>query len=586
MLPSLARLSLYAEPTGVKPPYTKPPEVVELDRRWAEAEKNGTLPEGLEKFPLLVKLWKTIPSFQLPNPKQGSTKQGWRMVGNGVLTAEGGEIATIRDPDDPTKEIAVQDIKAQLIMFKKQIKAQGAKKAPASTLEILTDESDSNNKRRANALLRFWFSRNGRQWHLVDNEHWKRHKANVKVYSDFVTRNTHYARLEWARMAVKSMDPNVEIPIPPPDLFIPGYDVMPMEVLVPSAATLFGDGAIVQLPAFLGPTMSVSFASVMGLSALATSAVTADGVTVIAFVKHIQRLFERQTVAAGGTLMQPPAWMASHVNPLNYLTSKATLDAKLLSQSATLKVTYQEFMMALNKMGATFQNEFFTKINEVYEYTETSSRYNFPLRYKVASWQPVVDVVEASGDGAQRQAALRQCVPLINEELKTVGFTVDVPYLTEALKKVHGLWKLMSMAPRAPDDILVFRSENSWRNLPHQLAGVTEPVEGQRFLLPGFTSTTVAAPSGYFDGGSPLSTFFNDMSMCCIYIILIKKDTPMIPAYMAGNTAFASEREIILGALTELTFTGKQLVTKDTAIFPTSASVMVWSYSASSYFTN
>lgn len=589
MLPSLARLSLDTEPTAGKgdKPYLKPPDpvVVELDRRWSDAHNKRTLPEGLEAHPLLVKLWKAEPLFRIPNPKAGSTKQGWRMVGQGVLTTEKGEIATIRDPDDPTKEIAVQEIKADLILFKKQIKARGPKKAPMSSMQILGDQSDSSNDRRAKALLRFWFSRNGRQWHLVDNEHWKRHQADVKVYSDFVTRSVHDARKKWARTAVVGMDPNIEIPVPPPDLFIPGYDVMPMEVLVPSTETLFGGGTIVKLPSFLGRTTAVSFASVIGSSAPALSAVTADGVTVIAFVKHIQHLFEQQTAVAGGTLVQPPAWMAVHVNPLSYMTSKSTLVEKMSSQSTALRDTYQDFMLALSMMGVTFQNEFFTKVNEVYNYTETSSRYNFPLRYKVASWQPVVDVVKASGDGADRQAALRQCVPLINDELKSVGFVVDVPYLTEALQKVHGLWKLLAMAPRAPEDVLVFRSENARRNLPHQLAGVTEPVEGQRFLLPGFTSTTVASPSSYFDGGSPLSTFFNDMAMCCIYCVLITKGTPMIPAYMAGNTAFASEREIILGALTELTFTGKQLVTKDTGIFPTSASVMVWSYSASSYFS-
>lgn len=566
LLPNLCKLTLNTapEPTGPSVP-SQPsssketfdpskgkkqndPLHHELDRRWHEKKGDpGSPPDGVTPgtYPELYKLWRSFDRFReagLKDPVSGQIKgAGWKKLSAlGVVMVDGKEQDQIPDLDDPEKKVSVARAHKEFLEYKKQLKRELISAGKTITPNVADDTMAVKNntyRTRAHALLRYWFNTDGRVWNHSLTETDKSHVLNQARHNKYVTKEYNDKRHKWAMAIIKSgtFDPNDNIPIPPFDLWIPGYDVYPSTTITSPQATfaitdeINADSLIAAMPTLMGPSRTLSN-------------VGYDGAKAIVYVKRIEAFFHLKNIN------RSPGWINDHPSPFTVLE---TFPDTLNNQDEPLRLTYEVFMEALATMGVSFTKTYETVTNDVFAYTQTSSKYNFPLRYTATQWKPLMEATEQGGD---RNAALNECVATINAQ--SANFKVDRPYLDSALQKIHGLWKLMCAAPRCPQDIYVFRSERSADFLPHALAGNDDPKSGNTFLLPSFTSTTVAPPKGYY-GGTALASFYNKVTQCCIYCILVKKGTPILPAFM-GSTQFPSEKEIILGPLTKLTYVGEK----------------------------
>jgi hypothetical protein len=218
-------------------------------------------------------------------------------------------------------------------------------------------------------------------------------------------------------------------------------------------------------------------------------------------------------------------------------------------------------------------------------YTVGSGRFNFPLKYPRNVWTRLLNHLnsysKAVAQSLQDEEKLRveyesdewrkDTLYTLSIEFKqhlnatNVSFSGMGPdYVRDAGTKIHGLWKVIWAAPRAPEDLFVLRSDKEQEFLPHMYrsnpnAASPDPDAqvGRVFVLPHFLSTTVAKFRSYGVGGTVLQHFFNHNSKCCLQVYFVHKGTPMLPVYVKDNSQYASEKEVILPPLCAVTYLGE-----------------------------
>jgi len=504
-----------------------------LDELWSKASRCRP-PKGMEKFTALNTIWEM--------GDENNFRTSWKnlRVGTGEF-----KIKNKNDTAWTTKKIAnvnAAGAEFQLAKFKEEVR---------KTLSSREQQNDGHTVGQiATALLRYWFNKDGRVWYHTKISH-----ASTFVQKEYtdVPGQTHDARQQWAEQVViahvtdgkLTLDP---IPMPPLkfkdiDLWIKGYDVIPKELL-PASAPIED----YTMPRFNGPTYAFSTDEAYA---------ELDGAHILKYVKEVEEQLKKQSAML-------KEWATSKKTELQSTfvgNNNTETMFDMYKTQIMLNNSYNVFMSDLRTLGKNVK-ELFVEKNYTYDYTDGSSGYNFPLRYSKEAWKPLFDFLVIKKKSKEDfLTSLSTSVPLIQNELPyNIRHLITVEKLARSLKNIHGLWKLLAAAPRAPHDFTVLRSEDNTNNLPHKLVGVETPEPGQKFVLPSFTSTTVATIDSYWNGDTALSAFFNESTKCCIYAIRVLKDTPIIPAFVAGCTKYSDEKEVILSPLTTLVYLGIETI--------------------------
>ena len=562
MLPQIASLNVNEVPIGgnskpgvltkcIDKDKSKPYKVLHqtLDRLWY-ASNSQLPPEGFDAYPNLLALWNVSGQngenpFRYPGTINEGSK-GYRRAGWRALEGKNAKLNKAINGIDTVYGEAHKEFKQyKKTVMKGQPEVMLQVKAVETVATTATVASVYTEDKIAKALLRFWFNKDGRKWHekkILTPLGFNYDNPEENKYAD-ISPDLHKKRVEWATEIVQSMDKELDftklIPMPPlvyhgTKLWVQGYDDIPSE-LVESCRS----DCDVAMPLMYGPTVSIDEKGGKN-----------DGVHVLCLVKELEGIALKKGKQADG-------WLAANA-PVDAFSIFKTLVISMKKTEEALVNSHEDFMITLKIMGVKVLEKLHITENYLHNYTDSSTAYNSPLRYSANAWKKLTDAVDSKAEKDVLTRAIKESVLSIRHEHSHHWVTENT--LCSSLEQVHGLWKIMAMSPRAPVDLVVFRSEASPSNLPHTLAGNSNPTPGDMYILPSFTSTSIAFPTKYWAKKSPLSSFYDIGSDCCMYIIHVKKGTPILPAYMQGNSKYPDEKEIVLPPLMQLTYLGKQKV--------------------------
>lgn len=384
--------------------------------------------------------------------------------------------------------------------------------APATT-PLTAAKADT----RARALLRYWFNKEGRTWHSFDSE------GNTTAL--------HKARKKWALSKVA--DPNFDaLNLPFPEAALWG----PYDKYDEARAKFFGFGV---MPEFVGPAVGLK----------TQLAPNTDGLDVVFYVKQKQVQYTMGQIRP----------IVVQTDPKRYFDDTFRLEMK-----ENLTNLYDPFIKDLLDMGTAIMSV--VGENSAYVYTEGSGRFNRTLRIPAERFRITQATPEIPNDMIVRRKRAELAYteeraawpknnphnPYLPPELTSFDDFVD-----SGLFNVHSLWKLIFLAPRLNREIILMRSVQAKKFLPHAYAGVSEAdlTPGMSFLDTGFISATVADVDEYRTG--TLSGFYNKFTQCCLQMIIVKPGTPCMPVFVRDNTAYEDEEEVVLPPLMEITFMSK-----------------------------
>lgn len=450
----------------------------------------------------------------------------------------------------------------------------------------------------AGAICRFWWNKHDRTWYgkriqdvtQADYDADKTFTEAGNIRNDIATR-----RRKWASKTVSEMllagtwDPIGNLPVPPLDLWIVGFDVIPDEVYlaagvaVPASSSSAASSSAAAV-ASTKPKMPLMIApsSAYGFTAAHAGK---DGAHVIVDTKVLEAHFYAHEQAS---IKMSPAEQASILDSFTcWVSSKERTEEKHKETLVALEASHGVYMETLKKFNVDFKDKLKVDVNAVYDYTVGSNSYLWPLRYTPKHWKVLVDAVQANKEAGKLPFFDKELRAILDATLTTMKLDATFPHaslsimkLFSDLKDVHSLWKLMAYAPRAETDFWVLRSVGNEGDLPHNIGKATsaDPAPRSRHMNASFSSTTIAEPAAYSDG--MLSGFMD--GVCCLQAILIRAGMPILPAYLSNNSAYTdAEEEVIISPLTVLTFVGREVRELPGL---TKGLVPVWIYEAESLY--
>ena len=388
--------------------------------------------------------------------------------------------------------------------------------------------SSANYRVRARALLRFWFNKGDRHW----DYRWDT--------SGNVTAALYIARLQWAETQTKDwtteniLEKIMQIPVPPPNLWVIGYDEPPNVAAVMRYGRPMPKFENEEMPRYVGN---------QGMG---------GGMEILCFVK-MKQLAHVVEVRHFDALP----------DPFDYIDTVVKQNEEKL-----MKVTYANYMLSLKEWGVDFSRNSGPN-NAAWDYTTSSDRFNRLLRLPPANVTAVIP--DLAGFQARRLGDKMELIEkfFFSESAKSTEENfeyeeAELKYLHRSLTRIHALWRLLSISPVLPAPVHVIRAVRKRDVLPHVLAGYpidSLPERGTTFLDCAFVSTSRAPPDVYYDDSTSLSTFFEPTDQCCFLLLTIEAGVPILPLYLAdGVSRYDSEKEIILPPLLLFTFEEKKEV--------------------------
>lgn len=389
-------------------------------------------------------------------------------------------------------------------VLNEQLKQYVTKRVQLKVVQVIDELNypDASNKRKARALLRHWFNREGkpneegitaRVWNKPDEDKDEDgDKKPKKTVAADVTPEMHKARLKWARSQIgPSYNPS-NPPQPPPNLYGP-LDIQP-------------------LPAEYLPDE--------------VKKISAEGGQ---WLWTYMRSLEKLDIQAVNYNPRPVDESAKYWNPV-----------VRKEQMVMLKNSYEEFIMSVDEMSEVPQAK-----NIAYSYTVGSGRFN-----KYLLWPSS----KVNGDPTK--------IPKMGSGPGGVAGNMDAGQIGPP-EELHRLYKLINRCPRLPQPAVFLRAGKTWHEQPHNLgkAAPITPQVGRGYLNVTFMSTSSAPPDQYLYG--ELATFYTPSPLdggCCLFAITCPANSPVLPLVLGGAAMsdYETEQEVVLPPGLVLVYQGQK----------------------------
>jgi hypothetical protein len=287
------------------------------------------------------------------------------------------------------------------------------------------------------------------------------------------------------------------------------------------------------MPEFRGPPIGIR-----------TNGDEPDGLDVWCYIRQKNKMFS--TPIKSGDEVLSPLFDKPYIYTYNIVTDPI------------LKTTYEQYVEKFVQYDEELMKQLGWKDNEqednlvTYDYTINPGSFNRPLRVEIEDEETTLSNVKYMKEN--ERLALGDKIRLKiqathgKQHFDTTS-TIDI-FKSTSLSMIHKMWRLIYCAPRAPQDFVFVRSVIN--NDMHLMPGGPQKEVGMKYFEPSFISVTSAPIGAYFDGDYNLSRFFTQGKKCCIMVLVVKKDTPMLSL---GFNPFASfygdeEQETILAPCT------------------------------------
>lgn len=311
-----------------------------------------------------------------------------------------------------------------------------------------------------------------------------------------------------------------------------------------------------------------------------------DGMDVYVYLKRLEAVHTRD--------------ISPEPKPINDAMTMITDSRVRPNTKKVLKDCYEDFMKQIATMGELIQDgmnlteaekadiassssskKWQTTANAAYQYTRQQAHFNNPLRtFVVTTSMPA----EARAKGnCIMMASLDHYRDSEKDHSDAIMYLrprvlacrppseLSSPYLwpqameDRHLKNIHRLWQQFAIAPyeRMKTEITLVRGVDNDAYLPHNIEHMVKQTTttpgkvGEWFYFPHFLSCSNRDPEDYWRGRGTTKDFLNKDKTCCIMLITVGPETPMIPVNLGNLSAFESEQEVVLIAGLSLCYLGE-----------------------------